>query len=118
MNEAHQAVETLSVHRLDRDFYYMDFGPALKGRTISAVASIGGVSLTAGVDDPTVDNQAVLTVATTVYVSERNTRTIEANTGIKFKVTDLDAGAEYRITASVTLSDGNVLGLDGLLKTG
>ena len=111
---SYRATDNLHVHRLDADFYYVDFGPILRGRTISAIATLTGTSQSGGTD-PTVASQAVLTVNTPVYVTETDTRTIEANTGVKFKLSALTTGAKYLVVVSVTLSDGNVLGLDAYL---
>lgn len=116
--QAHLAVESLSVHRTDGDFYYMDFGPILKGRTISSITSVVVDSQTAGSSDGTVSSSSVLSTNTTVYITEGNTRLIEANTGIKFKITGLTAASEYIVTAAVVLSDGNTIALDGILTTG
>lgn len=108
---SYQATAPVVVHRSDADFYYMDFGPILKGRTI---ASISSVTCTGA----TVASTSVLTDATTVVLGEGNSLLIEASTGIKFKISALAASTTYTVVAVVTLSDGNTLGLDGILKTG
>ena len=108
----------LVIHSGDVDFYYLDFGPILRGRTISAISgTITAVNQTGGAAG-TVANAAVLTVNTTVYVTETDTRTIEANTGIKFKLSGLAPKQTYLVTATVTLSDANTLALDGTFVTG
>ena len=109
---SYQATKPVVVHHLDADFYYMDFGPILKGRTISSISTL---TITGSA---TIGTSSVLGSDTIVTLSEDNSVLIEANTGIKFKISNLAAATEYTVRSSVALSDGNTLGLNGILKTG
>ena len=82
--------------------YYADLGEAIKGRTITGLASVA--SDDAGL---TISSAAIITSDTADYDQHGNAITIEANTGISWSMTGGTAGsseAEYTATITITFA--------------
>lgn len=73
--------------------YLCDIGPSIQGRTISSITSM------VCEDDPLliISNSSVLTVDTDDFDGCGNPITIEANTGIQYKLTGGTAATDMRV---------------------
>lgn len=95
------STEDILVHRTgESKIYYYDLGEAIKGRTITAVSGI-----TANDALLTMTSIAAISTDTSDYDQQGNALTIEANTGIKWTMSDGTAGIEDdEYTATLTFT--------------
>ncbi len=88
--------------------YYADLGEAIKGRTVTALASISS-------DDSAliITGAAIITSDSADYDQHGNSITIEANTGVSWTMAGGTAGlASAESTASVTITFSTAAGTE------
>lgn len=115
---SNQSLRDCTIVYGDEEFYYMDFGPMIRDRTIGSIHADGITSRikdSAEASPLTFSNEAVISMDTEVNITPTETHTILGGEGIKFKILGARRGETYLVNGKVNLSDGAVKNLEGLL---